>query len=428
MLEKKKRGKKQTVLVIGSGGREHAIGWKLARSLQVGKLYFAPGNPGTGEIGENVPIKADDIEGLVAFAKTKNIDITVVGTEASLVAGIVDRFAKDGFRIFGPNKQAARLETSKAWAVEFMARHGVPHPISEIFDHPGEALAYAEKLGGRCVVKADGLCQGKGVFVCNWQEEARRAVTMLMVDKLFGSAGDRVVIQEKLEGKEVSVMAFCDGSRAVPLVAVQDYKRAYDGDHGPNTGSMGSAAPAKHVGPTLLKKIHRLLTLAVKGMGDEGAAYRGILYAGLMIVDGKPYILEFNCRFGDPETQVQLPLLETDLLPILEACIDGRLTAEMVRWKKASAVCVVLASEGYPGIYKTGEIVRGLRQPAGNHGFMVFHAGTSRFGTVVQSAGGRVLGVTATAPTARAARKKAYAAIGNPLSFEGMQYRKDIGK
>jgi phosphoribosylamine---glycine ligase len=416
---------KKNILIIGSGAREHVIGWKLLQSGDVGRLYFAPGNGGTRSIGENISIGLADCEGLLRFAKDKAIDLTIVGSEAPLEAGLVDIFTQNGLKVFGPTRGAARLETSKAWASDFMARHGLPCPKYRVFDVASEALSYVKKVKGDCVIKADGLCQGKGVFVCSTFPEAQTAIETLMVKKVFGKSGERVIIQEKLNGKEVSMMAFCDGERAVPLIAAQDYKRIYDGDLGSNTGGMGAVAPANRVRPTLFKKIHRLLTLAVDAMKEEGLPYTGILYAGIMVTESGVYILEFNCRFGDPETQVQLPLLESDLLAVVQACTEGRLDASLVRWQTGVAVCVVLASEGYPGTYLTGKTIQETGEVGGD--VTVFHAGTALVKGSMQTHGGRVLSVVAIGSSLTVARESVYRYIKSSVSFDGMYYRKDIG-
>lgn len=416
------------VLIIGAGGREHVLGWKLKQSPRVRTIYFSPGNAGTAQIGTNVAIDVEDVRALAAFAKSKKIELTVVGPEAALAKGVVDAFEKENLKIFGPTEAAAKLETSKAWAVEFMERHGILHPYSKTFDTYASAVDYVRKQNGECVIKADGLALGKGVFVCHSIEAAQAALVEIMVKKSFGSAGERVVIQELLVGREVSAMALSDGAVVVPLIFVQDYKRAHDGDRGPNTGGMGSIAPAPNMTPALTKKIHRLLTLTVEGMREEGMPYKGVLYAGLMIEDNEPYVLEFNCRFGDPETQVQMPLLQSDLFTILEACAEGRLTPELVTWEKnREAVCVVLASYGYPGSYTKGSIINGLDKAERNNSLTVFHAGTKRINDQLLTSGGRVLGITAIADSLENARNNVYSVIGDPIHFEGMQYRRDIG-
>lgn len=416
----KKLPHKYSVLVVGSGGREHAIGWKLRESPAVGEIYFAPGNGGTEDLGENVGIAPTELAKLMRFAKEKKIDLTVVGPEAALAVGLVDRFMKENLTVFGPTRAAARLEASKVWATRFMKRHGLPLPKSQIFDDFDKALLYARQLSGNCVIKADGLCQGKGVFVCDSVSEAGQALSLLMKGRVFEDAGKRIVIQEKLVGQEVSVMAFCDGSRAVPLITAQDYKRVFDDNRGPNTGGMGSIAPSR-ISPAIIKEVHMLLTRTVKAMKQEGLSYRGILYGGMMIVGNTPYFLEYNCRFGDPETQVQLPLLKSDLFLILYAAASGNLKPSMVRWSRNAAVCVVATSKGYPGAFSTGKAIDGLDTRA-----LVFHAGTTKDENRIKTTGGRVFGVVSTGATIDQARKKAYHGIKN-ISFSGMHYRRDIG-
>lgn len=421
---------KKTILVIGSGGREHTFVWKLSQSKNVGKIYTAPGNAGTAEIAENVAIAASDVQALMLFALKNNIDLTIVGPEAPLALGIVDHFSGNGLRIFGPTQKAAQLETSKAWAVEFMDRHSIPHPRTAIFTDVNEAYHYVEKIHGDCVVKADGLTLGKGIMVCQNVSQAKTAIKRIMIDKEFQKAGDRgdtVIVQERLVGREISAMAFCDGKVAIPLVSVQDHKRVFDGDLGPNTGGMGAFVLSTLLRPRLSKKITRLLTLTVEAMAEEGIPYQGVLYGGLIIVDDEPYFLEYNCRFGDPETQVQLPLLESDLVEIMEACIDGKLTPDLVRFKNGASVCVVLVSDGYPGKYAIDKPISGLEELEGKKNIFAFHAGTTKKGNQIFTNGGRVLGITALDSTLEKARDRVYASIGNPITFAGMHYRKDIG-
>lgn len=419
---------RKNVLVIGSGGREHALVWKLAQSKNVGKIFCAPGNAGMSEIATNVSLEVTDVVNLLKLANEEKIDLTLVGPEASLAAGVADEFTKNGLKIFGPTKAAAQIESSKVWAVEFLKRHNLPHPRSRIFDRVDEATKYIKEFNGDCVVKADGLAQGKGVIVCTNVKEARDAIKRIMINKEFGKSGDTIIIQERLVGKEVSVMAFCDGKVAIPIVSAQDHKRVFDSDEGPNTGGMGAFAPSSFLRPRLFKKITRLLSLTVEAMAEEGIPYKGILYGGLMIVDEQPYFLEYNCRFGDPETQVQLPLLETDLVEIMEACIDGKLSRESVRFKDGASVCVVLASSGYPGKYEVGKLINGLEELEGEKSVFTFHAGTTKKGSQIVTNGGRVLGITALGSTLEEARDRVYAVIGNPTKFEGMHYRKDIGR
>lgn len=416
--------KKKTVLIIGSGGREYALGWKIKQSPVVEKIYFAPGNGGTKDLGENIPIKVEAVVDLLHFAQENQIGLTVVGPEVPLALGIVDEFIKKGLRIFGPTKAAAQLETSKTWAIRFMQENGIPHPISEFFRDVSSALNYIRKLKGRCVVKADGLAAGKGVFVCNNIAGAKKSIKDIMIDKVFGEAGNTLIIQEKLVGREVSVRVFCDGKIAIPIVPAQDYKRAFDHDLGPNTGGMGAFAPAS-LSPRLLKKMHQLLQLTIERMNEKNMPYIGVLYGGFMIVENEPYVLEFNCRMGDPETQVQLPLLSSDVVLIMEACIDGKLRSEMVEFSHEACVCVVLAAEGYQGKYEKGVPIYGLDA---QNGIMTFHAGTEFNNGKLVTSGGRIVGIAAKSSSMQDARDKVYSVIGNPIHFEDMQYRSDIGK
>jgi phosphoribosylamine--glycine ligase/phosphoribosylformylglycinamidine cyclo-ligase len=410
------------VLVIGSGGREHALAWRLAQSPQIERLYVAPGNAGTAELGSNVPIAVTDIPALVEFARAERVDLTVVGPEAPLAAGLVDAFTAAGLVAFGPTRAAAQLEASKAFAKRFMIEEGIPTAPAVIFGDYEAAHAYVRHVGVPIVVKASGLAAGKGVFVCDSLGEAEAALRAIMIERVFGSAGDEVIIETCLHGEEVSLLALCDGRTALPLIPARDYKRVGDGDTGPNTGGMGGYAPSPHLSPPLIREIEtRVLQPTLAGMRRRGTPYSGVLYAGLMLTDTGPRVLEFNCRFGDPETQSLLPLLDTDLAEVLLACSEGRLHRVTLRWKPEYAVCVVLAAGGYPGEYATGvpiSIETGI--PA-----VIFHAGTRlREGRPV-TAGGRVLAVTATAPTLAAARDRAYAAV-QCIHFEGMHYRTDI--
>lgn len=417
--------KKKSVLVIGSGGREHALIWKIKQSSTVDTVYCAPGNGGIAQLAEIVPIDVTNIEALVTFAKENHIALTVVGPEASLAVGIVDRFIQEGLRIFGPTKEAARLETSKAWATDFMQRHHIPHPKSMIFDHYEDAYIYAHQVQGNCVIKVDGLASGKGVFVCANTDDAWNALVAIFKDKQFGTAGKKVVIQQKLKGTEVSFMAFCDGKVAIPLISAQDHKRIFDNDEGPNTGGMGAYAPSPTVTPILYKKMHRILTLAVEAMREEGNAFTGILYGGFMVLGEDPYVLEFNTRFGDPETQAQLPLLKSDLIPILEACIDGTLSIDLIEWYEKYCACVMLTSKGYPNSYSTGIPIGGL--PLKNEDILLFHSGTKKVNSHYETAGGRVIGIASLGESLPLALERIYSVIGTPINFDGMHYRKDIG-
>jgi len=413
------------LLVIGNGGREHALVWKLAQSPRVSKIYCAPGNAGIAQLAECVPIKVDDLSGLQAFAKDHAIDLTIVGPELPLSLGIADEFRKAKLRIFGPTRNAARIESSKSFAKELMVRENIPTAASRTFDQLDAALAWLESCDLPIVVKADGLAQGKGVIICATKVEAQEAVKSMLGDQRFGEAGARVVLEEFLEGEELTVMAFADGRTVIPMIPAQDHKRIGEGDTGLNTGGMGAYAPAPLATPELQRRIvEEVLNPAVVGLTRVGSPFYGVLYAGLMIKDGKPYALEFNARFGDPETQVVLPLLQTDLLDIIEAVVEHRLDQVQVTWHQQAAVCVVLTSAGYPGSYPTGLPITGLpEQPT--ESVVVFHAGTTRSEQAVLTNGGRVLGVTALADTIRSAQQQAYAALA-PIQFQGCYYRSDI--
>lgn len=414
------------ILVVGGGGREHALVWKLQQSPRVKQVLCAPGNAGISKIASCVNIAAEDMQGLLAFAKQEEIDLTVVGPEIPLTNGIVDLFQKEGLKIFGPSQAAAEIEGSKALAKDLMAKYNIPSARYATFDNAEEARAYVTKYGAPCVIKADGLAAGKGVIVAMDDETALAAVDIIMAERAFGRAGDRVVIEEFLEGEEVSILAFVDGDTIVPMVASQDHKRVGDQDTGPNTGGMGAYAPAPIYTPELAKVVEKeILYPTVQAMAAEGRTYQGVLYAGLMITPKGPKVLEFNARFGDPETQPVLALLETDLVDIIEAILEGRLSEQPVKWKNEAAVCVVMAAAGYPGRYAKGMEITGFDQvPAGVE---VFHAGTAlRDGQVVVT-GGRVLGVTATGKDIPSAIDRAYQGV-QAIHFEGAHYRKDIGK
>ena len=413
------------LLVVGNGGREHALVWKLAQSPRVSKIYCAPGNAGIAQLAECVPVKVDDLSGLQAFAKEKAIDLTIVGPELPLSLGIADEFRKAKLRIFGPTRSAARIESSKSFAKELMVRENIPTAASQTFERLDAALTWLETCDLPIVVKADGLAQGKGVIICATKVEAQEAVKSMLGEQRFGEAGARVVLEEFLEGKELTVMAFADGRTVLPMIPAQDHKRIGEGDTGPNTGGMGAYAPAPLATSELQQRIlHEVLYSAVTGLSRVGSPFYGVLYAGLMIKDGKPYVLEFNARFGDPETQVVLPLLQTDLLDVIEAVLEHRLDQVKVAWHDQAAVCVVLTSEGYPGSYPTGLPISGLPHPS-TESTMVFHAGTKQSEQTVLTNGGRVLGVTALAETIRGAQEKAYAAVA-PIQFQGRYYRSDI--
>ena len=413
------------LLVIGNGGREHALVWKLAQSPRVSKIYCAPGNAGIAQLAECVPIQVDDLPGLQAFATGHAIDLTIVGPELPLSLGIADQFRKAKLRIFGPTRNAARIESSKSFAKELMVRENIPTAVSRTFDTMDAAFLWLETCDMPLVVKADGLAQGKGVIICATKAEAQEAVQSMLGDQRFGEAGARVVLEEFLEGEELTVMAFADGRTVIPMIPAQDHKRIGVGDTGPNTGGMGAYAPAPLATTELQRRIvEEVLQPAVAGLSRVGSPFYGVLYAGLMIKDGKPYALEFNARFGDPETQVVLPLLQTDLLDIIEAVVEHRLDQIQVAWHEQSAVCVVLTSEGYPGSYPTGLPITGLpEQPT--ESVVVFHAGTTQSNQTVLTNGGRVVGVTALAETIKQAQQQAYAALA-PIQFEGRYYRSDI--
>ena len=411
------------ILVIGSGGREHALAWKLAQSPRVDDVLVAPGNGGTAGMARNVPIAAADIDGLVRLAQERAVDLTIVGPEAPLVAGLVDAFEAAGLRAFGPTAAAAQLESSKAFAKTFMIKQGIPTASAQIFDDFETARAALASHTGPIVVKASGLAAGKGVLVCDTQAEALAALKQMMVERAFGAAGDQVLIEERLTGEEVSLLAFSDGRTVVPMLPARDYKRALDGDRGPNTGGMGGYAPSPMLTADLIDGItSTVLQPTIDGMRERGTPYVGVLYAGLMLTDQGPKVLEYNARFGDPETQILLPLLETDLVDTILACLAGRLADLPIRWRAGASVGVVLASGGYPDSYATGDPIEGLEAI---DGATVFHAGTRREGAQTVTAGGRVLTVTAQGSTIDEARRTAYAAVDR-IHFRQMAYRHDI--
>jgi phosphoribosylamine--glycine ligase len=412
------------VLVIGSGGREHALVWKLAQSSRVTQLFCAPGNAGIESLATCVPLAVEDLAGLKQFANTEKIDLTVVGPEGPLSLGIVDEFRKAKLKIFGPTRAAARVESSKAFSKELMTRHRIPTAAARSFDMLKPALDYLEEQALPVVVKADGLAQGKGVVVATTRVEARHALESMLEQGAFGQAGRRVLIEEFLDGEEATVMAFTDGKTIVPMVAAQDHKRVGDGDQGANTGGMGAYAPAPIVTSELSQTVMKqVFHPAIEGLSRMGSPYQGVLYAGLMIVRGKPYVLEFNARFGDPETQVVLPLLQTDLVEVIEAVLEHRLDQLMVKWHAGSAVCVVMTSKGYPAPYESGIPIYGLVDSTQET--MLFHAGTTRRDGNIVTAGGRVLGITALGPTLMAAKERAYR-TAREVRFDGCHFRSDI--
>lgn len=423
------------LLVIGSGGREHALVWKLAQSRRVSKIFCAPGNAGiagetvtaSGNPVVLVKISADDVHGLLEFALRESIDLTVVGPDNPLALGVVDLFQGRGLRIWGPNRNAARFESSKVFSQEFMSRHGIPTARSGSFEDPDTAIAFARSLGGRCAVKADGLALGKGVVLCSNESDAVGAIGEIMVRKTFGEAGRRLVIQEFLEGVEVSLHALCDGRTAKLFPTSQDHKQAFDGDEGPNTGGMGAYSPTPFLSPEGLQEIQRIiLDPWVSGCVAEGIDFRGILYPGIMLTKQGPKVLEYNARFGDPETQVYLTRLENDLVDLFEACLDGTLAGISLGWAEHASVCVVLASGGYPGAYSKGQRINGLTEAGRLDRVKVFHAGTRFEDGGVVTNGGRVLGVTAWGPDLEQARDQVYSAI-DVIRFDGMHHRRDIG-
>lgn len=413
------------VLVIGSGGREHALVWKLASSPRVEKVYCVPGNPGISKIAHCVQLDTNDNFAMIRFAVENKVNLTVVGPEAPLANGIVDAFVKEGLKIFGPSKAAAQIEGSKAFAKDLMKKYNIPTAGFEVFTEAAAAKEYIKQHGAPVVVKADGLAAGKGVIVAMTLDEALNAIDAIMCDKAFGSAGSQVVVEDYLTGEEASLLAFTDGKTIVPMVAAQDHKRIYDGDKGPNTGGMGAYAPAPVVTDEIRQKVMTdVLKPIIAAMANEGCPYKGCLYAGLMITEDGPKVIEFNARFGDPETQVVLPLLESDLTVIMEACIDGTLCKTEVKWQSGAAVCVVLAAQGYPSAYRKGDVINGIEQ-AEQQGALVFHAGTKLSDGHIVTNGGRVLGVTAVASDLVNAIKKTYEAV-NDIDFKDVQYRRDI--
>ena len=416
------------ILLIGGGGREHALAWKLVQSPKGEKLYAAPGNPGMALLQkcECINLNVDDLEGVADYAEEKSIDLTVVGPEAPLVAGLADVFKRRGLPVFGPSKAAAQLEGSKAFSKELMAKYNIPTAFFKICEDIETAKAYVEEKGAPIVVKADGLAAGKGVVVAMTKAEALEAIDEMMGDHKFGAAGARLVLEEYMEGEEASLLAFTDGKTVVPMIAAQDHKRVFDGDEGPNTGGMGTYAPAPVMTDILrLKATELILKPVVEAMAKEGTPYQGCLYAGLMIKGDSVKVVEFNCRFGDPETQVVLPLLDGDLAEIMLACATGTLDKAEVAWHDKAAVCVVMASGGYPESYEKGKEITGLAAAEEDKDVVVFHAGTKEAEGKIVTSGGRVLGVTAVDSSIKAARDRAYAAV-EKIAFEKNFYRKDI--
>ncbi len=415
------------VLVVGSGGREHALAWKIRQSPLVDKVFCAPGNGGISQIAECVDIKADDIAGLTAFASRNKIDLTVVGPEAPLSGGITDKFSANGLRVFGPSKEAARLESSKVFMKELAKKYGIPTAVFEVFTESAAAKKYIKGFKGKFVVKADGLAAGKGVIVCSSKEEGLEAVEAMMERKIFKDAGKKVIIEECLEGEEASIIVVTDGKDAVPLASAQDHKRTLDGDKGPNTGGMGAYSPAPVVTDETMKAVMKdIIRPAIDGLSKEGIKYTGALYAGLMIDISGPKLLEFNCRFGDPETQAILPRLKSDFVELIEASIDDEIDIASLQWDERPCVSVVISSGGYPGEYKTGFEIDGLDALEKMKDVYVFHAGTRASGEKTVTAGGRVLNVTALGSDIKDAIDRCYNAV-NLIEFEGMHFRRDIG-
>lgn len=414
------------VLVVGGGGREHTLVWKLSQSPLVKKIYAAPGNAGISKLAECVNIQAEDLVGLADFAEKNSIDLTVVGPELPLTLGIVDEFERRNLRIFGPNRNASIIEGSKAFAKEFMQKYHIPTAPFKIFNQKEEALKFIEESHFPLVIKADGLAFGKGAIVAEDLSSAKEAIRKIMVEKIFKEAGTKVVVEDFLEGEEVTILAFSDGKTIIPMVSSQDHKRIYDGDRGPNTGGMGAYAPTLIVDDRLMKRIYdEILEPTILGLEKEGRNFKGILYAGLMISEGGPKVMEFNCRFGDPETQVVLPLLKNDIAEIFLSIIEGELDLEEIEWTDHYALCVVIASPGYPGSYEKGAEIFGLERIKDEA--TVFHAGTKLYNGKFITDGGRVLGVTAIDKSMEKAISKAYAAV-DKIKFKGMQYRRDIGR
>jgi phosphoribosylamine--glycine ligase len=424
-----------SVLVVGSAGREHALAWRLAQSPEVAQVYVAPGNAGTTwpaapgrAAAESVPIAAAAIKELARFAREADVALAIVGPEVPLAAGIVDHFAEADLPIFGPTKAAAQLEASKAFAKNFMAEVGIPTAAFQTFQHLGAARDYLDRIEHLVVVKASGLAAGKGVIVCNNKAEAAAALHHIMENRAFGAAGDTVVVEERLQGPEISILAFSDGRAVAPMLPARDYKRARDDDRGPNTGGMGAYAPAADVSEELVAEVvTTILQPAVERMADRGTPYVGVLYAGLMLTEDGPKVLEFNCRFGDPETQVVLPLLETDLYELALACVQGRLQDVVVQWRPQACATVVMAAEGYPGSYEKGRPITGVDEVSSGDDTIVFHAGTKQQNGQLVTDGGRVLAVTALGPDLETALQRAYAGVA-AIDFEGAHYRRDIGK
>ena len=415
------------ILLVGGGGREHALAWKIRQSPLVKDLVAAPGNGGIEEVARCVDIAADDIGALVKFAREEQPDLTVVGPEMALTLGIVDAFRSEGLKVFGPHRDAARLEGSKAFSKELMKQHNIPTAFFSTFTDPEDARRYVQEVGAPIVVKADGLCGGKGVMVCPTVEEALDAVNLMLINQSFGDAGTRIVVEECLQGEELSYLVFTDGKTVVPMPTSQDHKAILDGDKGPNTGGMGAYSPAPMVTEDLEKQIlEEIIHPTLRAMVSAGTPYKGVLYAGLMVEEGRAKVLEFNCRFGDPEAQPLLMRLTSDLVPVLLAVADGDLSGVTLAWDPRPAVCVVMASKGYPKSYKKGLAISGLEKAAGMPDTVVFHAGTRKSGNKLVTDGGRVLGVTSLGKDIAGAIDQAYGAV-ECIQWKDVHYRRDIG-
>jgi phosphoribosylamine---glycine ligase len=417
------------ILLVGSGGREHALAWKISQSPLLTKLYCAPGNPGTQTVGENVPIKDSDIQGLAAFAAERGLDLTVVGPELPLTLGIVDEFERRGLRIFGPNRKAAELEGSKVFAKQFMDRHRIPTARFKVAESPAQAFRVLKsgEFPYPLVIKAEGLAAGKGVIVCQDQRQAEEAVESIMVDMQFGAAGTRILIEEHLKGKELSFIVISDGAKMQPLVTTMDHKAVYEGDRGPNTGGMGVISPSPFVTSALFSDIVGAIVFpTITRMREEGRKFKGVLYVGLMLTESGPKVLEYNCRFGDPETQVQMVRLESDLVELMLNALNENVLKSEVQWNAKAGGCVVLASGGYPLAYEKGKLITGLREVSAIPGIIIFHAGTKLENGEYYTNGGRVLNVCASEPTLAETMENIYSATA-AISFEGMHFRRDIG-
>jgi len=416
------------VLIIGGGGREHALVWKISSSPKVDKIFCAPGNAGISRIAECVSIRADDVQGLLSFVKHNKIDVTVVGPEAPLVLGISDAFRSEGLKIFGPSKAASKLEGSKAFSKNIMLKYNIPTAEAGVFTDYDNAIEYIRKKGTPIVIKADGLAAGKGVIVATNEKEAADAVKAMMIDMVYGDAGKMIIIEECLTGEEASFLVFTDGRDIIPMPLSKDHKRVFDDDKGPNTGGMGAYSPVPGISDEMyLRIMDDIIVPVIEGLEREGYTYEGVLYTGLMITRDGPRVLEFNCRFGDPEAQPIIMRLSSDIMEIIEGVVGRRLGMVNVKWSDSASVCVVMASGGYPDKYRNGKIISGLNDVAGMEDVMVFHAGSANNNENIVTAGGRVLGVTTLGEDIGKAKEKAYEAVSK-IYFDGMHYRKDIGR